>query len=211
MTKITSDGTTAADILKAAAGHMKDRAATYDKPEGERSIGAAVRAFNAVTGDGLMDSEERGWLFMVLLKAVRSQQGDYRADSYEDGAAYFALTGEAAARDRQPTPTKNGYQQVILHGHELDTDFDSEHRMPQIGTNGNDGQHYDHDGFRENTGYPGDHLMDCKIQLYYEDGTNSAPIDFRSVPRSRWDRKYGIVGRMHVTHWRVVGPGESLG
>ena len=37
---------------------------------------------------------------MALLKAVRSQQGAYRADSYEDGAAYFALAGEAAVRDR---------------------------------------------------------------------------------------------------------------
>ena len=57
--------TTASSILEAAAGHMRDRAATYDKPEGERSMGA------------------------------------YRADSYEDGAAYVALAGEAAARDRQ--------------------------------------------------------------------------------------------------------------
>ena len=37
---------------------------------------------------------------MALLKAVRSQQGAYRADSYEDGAAYFALMGEAAVQER---------------------------------------------------------------------------------------------------------------
>lgn len=90
----------AIELLEKAAGHLKDRAATYDKPEGERSIGAAVKAFNAVTGDGLMDSEERGWLFMAILKMVRSQQGDYRADNYEDGAAYFALMGEAACEER---------------------------------------------------------------------------------------------------------------
>lgn len=82
------------DILQAAAGHMRDRAATYDKPEGERSMGATVAAFRAVTG--LEMTETQGWLFMALLKAVRSQQGAYRADSFEDGAAYFALAGESA-------------------------------------------------------------------------------------------------------------------
>lgn len=40
----------------------------------------------------------------VLLKATRSQQGSYRADSYEDGAAYFALAGEAAAKARGSAP-----------------------------------------------------------------------------------------------------------
>ena len=90
----------ASRIVEQALKHMRDRAATYDRPDGERSIGATVEAFNAITGDGLMNTEERGWLFMILLKAVRSQQGDYRADSYEDGAAYFALAGEAAFKER---------------------------------------------------------------------------------------------------------------
>ena len=90
----------AIELLEKAAGHLKDRAETYDKPGGERSIGATVAAFNAVTGDGLMNSEERGWLFMSILKMVRSQQGGYRADNYEDGAAYFALMGEAACEER---------------------------------------------------------------------------------------------------------------
>lgn len=36
---------------------------------------------------------------MALLKAVRSQQGRFKADNYEDGAAYFALAGEAAAAE----------------------------------------------------------------------------------------------------------------
>lgn len=94
----TSDGSTAANILTAALCHMRERASTYDKPEGERSMGATVGAFLAVTGVSM--TEEQGWLFMALLKAVRSQQGAYRADSYEDGAAYFALAGEAAVRDR---------------------------------------------------------------------------------------------------------------
>lgn len=93
--------TTAAEILRAAAQHMEDRAATYDNDEGERSLPPTVVAFNAVTGHTL--TAEQGWLFMALLKAVRSQQGDYRADSYEDGAAYFALAGEQAALDRAGT------------------------------------------------------------------------------------------------------------
>ena len=96
----SEDKPTAYDIVKMAMKHMEDRAATYDKPEGERSIGATVDAFNAVTGDGLMNSEERGWLFMVLLKIVRSQQGDFKLDNYEDLSAYGGLMGEAAAKER---------------------------------------------------------------------------------------------------------------
>lgn len=97
-TKLTT--LSAPDILIAAGNHMKARANEYDKPKGERSIEATVKAFTAITGDGLMDTEERGWLFMGILKMVRSQQGDFKADNYEDGAAYFALQGEAAARAR---------------------------------------------------------------------------------------------------------------
>jgi len=99
-TAVPEDKPTAHDIVKMAMKHMEDRAATYDKPEGERSIGATVDAFNAVTGDGLMNSEERGWLFMVLLKIVRSQQGDFKLDNYEDLSAYGGLMGEAAAKER---------------------------------------------------------------------------------------------------------------
>ena len=89
--------TNAHEILTQAASEMQDRATTYDKPQGERSMGATVAAYNAVTGQSM--TEVQGWLFMAMLKAVRSQQGDYRADSFIDGAAYFALAGEAAAND----------------------------------------------------------------------------------------------------------------
>lgn len=92
------ENSSAHEILDQAASEMSDRAATYDKPEGERSMGATVRAFEAVSGVSM--TEEQGWLFMALLKAVRSQQGALRMDSYIDGAAYFALAGEAAARMR---------------------------------------------------------------------------------------------------------------
>lgn len=91
--------TTAHEILKAAQKHMVDRAKKYDNPKGERSMKATVAAFNAVTDSSM--TEEQGWLFMVILKAVRSQQGDYDIDSFEDGAAYFALAGEAANFDRK--------------------------------------------------------------------------------------------------------------
>ena len=89
---------TAADILQTAAQHMQERAATYDQPQGERSISKTVTMFNILTGAKLTD--EQGWLFMTCLKMVRAQQGRYRADSYEDGAAYFALAGESAAQER---------------------------------------------------------------------------------------------------------------
>src|SRR5690606_3707051 len=95
---------------------------------GERSMCATVEAFRAITG--IRVTQEQGWLFMALLKAVRSQQGDYRADSYEDGAAYFALAGEAAARYRK--------RPVIR---ELYTEAD-EKRMDVVGSNGNCGIHY---------------------------------------------------------------------
>lgn len=89
---------TAASMLQSALGHMEDRAKTYDTPGGERSMGKTVAAFNIITG--LQLSEEQGWLFMEILKQVRSQQGNYRSDSYEDLVAYAALRGECAARER---------------------------------------------------------------------------------------------------------------
>jgi hypothetical protein len=83
----------AEEILAKAAGHLADRAKTYDKPEGERSMRKTVDMFNVLTGGEL--TEEEGWMFMVLLKMVRSQQGEHKDDNYEDGAAYFALAGES--------------------------------------------------------------------------------------------------------------------
>ncbi|WAE51190.1 DUF6378 domain-containing protein [Stutzerimonas frequens] len=96
-------------ILEAGLGHMKDRSATYDKPAGERSMGATVDAFRAITGHDL--AEEQGWLFMGLLKMVRSQQGGFRADNYEDLAAYAGLQGEAAWAER--TNQEFGQQNTI--------------------------------------------------------------------------------------------------
>ena len=90
--------TTAQSILNAAAGHMQARAATYDKPEGERSMGRAVDAFNAIAGRDL--SEAEGWLLLAVLKQVRLfQRPGYHADSAEDAVAYGALLAEAKARE----------------------------------------------------------------------------------------------------------------
>ena len=86
--------TTADQLLNKAASHMQARAATYDKPEGERSMRQTVAAFNAVTGRGMSESE--GWLMMTLLKMVRDRQRSVaHVDSVEDGVAYMALYGEA--------------------------------------------------------------------------------------------------------------------
>ena len=89
---------TASDFLGAALNHLGDRASTYDNPTGERSMGRTVEAFNAITGHKL--TEEQGYLFMCLLKQVRSQQGKYKSDNYEDLTAYASLMGECAAKVR---------------------------------------------------------------------------------------------------------------
>jgi hypothetical protein len=94
----TSTTIPAADFLKKGLGHMEDRAVTYDKEGGERSMGKTIAAFNIITGYNL--TEEEGWLFMEILKQVRSMQGSFKADNYEDLAAYAALRGECASRDR---------------------------------------------------------------------------------------------------------------
>ena len=85
-------------LLEKAKEHMEARAAQYDKPEGERSMGKAVEAFNAITGRDL--SEPEGWLLLQVLKDVRLfQRPGYHADSAEDCIAYAALKGEAKARE----------------------------------------------------------------------------------------------------------------
>ena len=84
----------ATTILEKAAQHMRDRAATYDKPEGERSMGKTVAAFNAITGRDLTTAE--GWLMLAVLKQVRVFQNSAvpHVDSLEDGPAYLALMAE---------------------------------------------------------------------------------------------------------------------
>ena len=87
------------DFLYAAADHMRDRAATYDKPQGERSMAATVAAFNNITGHKL--SEADGWLMMTILKLVRlNQREGFHQDSAEDAVAYAALLAEAKSLEQ---------------------------------------------------------------------------------------------------------------
>lgn len=84
----------AVDFLAMAAGHMRARAATYDKPTGERSMARTVAAFNAITGRDLTEPE--GWLLLQVLKDVRLfQNPGFHADSAEDCIAYAALKAES--------------------------------------------------------------------------------------------------------------------
>jgi hypothetical protein len=89
----------APELLGRAARHMHDRASTYDAPGGERSMGKAVTAFNAITGHTLSESE--GWLLLQVLKDVRLfTRAAYHADSAEDCIAYAALKAEAKGEGR---------------------------------------------------------------------------------------------------------------
>lgn len=90
---------TAPELMGKAKGHMEARASTYDQPGGERSMGKAVAAFNAITGCALAESE--GWLLLQLLKDVRLfQRPGFHADSAEDCIAYAALKAEAKGAGR---------------------------------------------------------------------------------------------------------------
>lgn len=115
-----AENKTAPQLLNAAAKHMEDRAKQYDSPGGERSMGKAVTAFNAITGRDL--SEPEGWLLLQVLKDVRLfQRPGYHADSAEDCIAYAALKAECmleefvarvAAVGRSNVPPM-GYEQPI--------------------------------------------------------------------------------------------------
>lgn len=87
----------AAEMLGRAAALLHERGQNYDKPEGERSMGRTVAAFNAITGRDL--SEAEGWLFMQQLKQVRLfTRSGYHVDSAEDNIAYAALMAEAKSK-----------------------------------------------------------------------------------------------------------------
>ena len=105
----------APEILDKAAGHMRDRAGTYDKPEGERSMAQTVAIFNQFHGTSL--TEAQGWHFMQVLKDVRLfTRPGYHADSGEDGVAYAALKCEAKAGESAPVQSKA----VRRSGHSCD-------------------------------------------------------------------------------------------
>lgn len=104
------------EFLEAGIGHMKDRAATYDAPSGERSMEKTVAIFNELLAEKLREplTEEDGWNFMQILKLVRSKQGKFKADSYEDGAAYAALAGEAAFNARDLDCHRRGWRGAVV-------------------------------------------------------------------------------------------------
>ncbi|RLA60168.1 MAG: hypothetical protein DRQ89_13180 [Epsilonproteobacteria bacterium] len=87
-------------ILEQAITEIGGRAALYDQPDGEESMPKVIRMFNTLYGRDL--TVEEGWMMMVLLKAVRSANGDYKRDNYVDLAAYAAFAGKAARDDSSP-------------------------------------------------------------------------------------------------------------
>lgn len=88
------DRIAAHQFLERGAQHLRDRAASRDAPDGERSMARCVAAFNAQEGTNL--TEVQGWRFMIQLKYARSIHGSFNPDDYEDLAAYAGLAGEAA-------------------------------------------------------------------------------------------------------------------
>ena len=84
------------DYLDHAARDIKDRAASRNQADGERSMTKAVAASNALYGRGLNELE--GWQVMSFLKKARGAGGAYREDDHVDDVAYCALAAEAAAK-----------------------------------------------------------------------------------------------------------------
>ena len=94
MTTNQPNPTKAQDLLHRAADLMDERGKQYDQTGGERSMQAAVTAFNAISGYHLTEAD--GFLLMALLKMVRDQQRETpHRDSIEDLVAYASLYGEA--------------------------------------------------------------------------------------------------------------------
>ena len=147
----------ATEFLHKAASLLEERGKQYDQPQGERSMGKAVTAFNAITSRNL--SEAEGWLLLQVLKDVRQWQnpGRYHADSAEDCVSYSALKAEALAnaelaKHGLPTDWKIGpiptdtlvMPQWTLKTEEPAASIDDESpRAQAIGQNGNTGEHYD--------------------------------------------------------------------
>lgn len=92
--KVRQSHRTASEIADSALKHIRERAETYDQPTGERSAAKTAKAFNAITGKDITESEV--WLLLQLLKDVRQwSREDYHQDSAEDCIAYAALKDES--------------------------------------------------------------------------------------------------------------------
>ena len=94
----------AGEFLKKAEQCLVNRGINYDAKNGERSISKVVKCFNEITGKHI--TNEEGWMFMTLLKIVRSQQGESKEDNFVDGAAYFSLMGEESINYKKQPNTK---------------------------------------------------------------------------------------------------------
>lgn len=101
------------EFLQAAIDVQKERGAQYDKPSGERSMGATVAAFNCITGFTLEESD--GWMLLGLLKLVRQSQNPekYHHDSALDFVAYASLYAEAASEQCKPVEDSRNTGGVI--------------------------------------------------------------------------------------------------
>lgn len=107
MTEITP----AKSFLEQATKALSDRAIERDSLSGERSMSRTVKLFNAWR-EGRGDTSEEltetdGWIFMIFLKLVRGDQGNFRADDYIDAAGYAALAGESKSKERTVDVLKN--------------------------------------------------------------------------------------------------------
>ena len=117
MTTNQPNPTKAQDLLHRAADLMDERGKQYDKPQGERSMLAAVTAFNAIAGHHLTEAD--GFLLMAILKMVRDQQRETpHRDSIEDLVAYASLYGEArlhgeAQRQQEPEGQQYTREQMV--------------------------------------------------------------------------------------------------
>ena len=81
---------------------LSERGKQYDSAgKSERSMEKIVAAFKIITGKDLTEAE--GWMFMAVLKQVRSfQRPGFHADSAQDFVCYSALYGEAKAKEGGP-------------------------------------------------------------------------------------------------------------
>lgn len=98
--KLQTNIVTSQTFLERAVAVQNERAKEYEQEGGERSVEQIVGAFNAITQHKL--SEQDGWLFLVLLKAVRAWNTDnYHDDSALDFVSYASLVAEALYRNKK--------------------------------------------------------------------------------------------------------------
>lgn len=137
----------AQEILRKAAGHMTDRASTYDKPEGERSMAKTVAIFNL--HHDLHLTEAQGWHLLQILKDVRLFARDgYHADSAEDCVAYASLKAEAlhgAAMSQIPDSIRErcGDFNRLVDELKIAGEWPEDQRIDVIGQNGPTAEHYE--------------------------------------------------------------------